>query len=217
MNALAPSLIAADADAAAAAAAVNLNGAAASGGGAVATTTLENLRDAANLLPHEVGFNLGTSLSNISMQKAMSPFVAAADQPENVVLTNLMRSYGDSITPMYLWVEMNGKVEVLYGLRPCHAVAGNGARLLALVLVGERTMMAGKTAHPKLHILRGQINAQSHTAGREDVAAPTMADIEAAFNANAGLALTETLQADANGFTPPRVAAWKKCCRSILS
>jgi hypothetical protein len=122
-----------------AAAAMNLNGAAAGGGDAIATTTLESLRDAANLLPHEVGFTLGTSLSSISMQEAMSPFVTAAEQPDNVALTNLMRSYGDSLTPMYFLVVVNSKVEVLYGLRPCHAVAGNGARLLALM--GERTMM----------------------------------------------------------------------------
>jgi hypothetical protein len=44
---------------------------------------------------------------------------------------------------------------------------------------------------------------------REDVATPTMADIEAAFNANAGLVLVDALQADANGVAPPRVAAWK--------
>jgi hypothetical protein len=203
MNALAPFLNAAAADAAAAAA----NGAAAGGGGAIAITTLENLRDAANLLPHEVGFTLGTSLSNISMEEAMSPFVTFANQPDNVDLTNLMRSYGDSLTPMYFLVVVNGKVEVLYGLRPCHAVAGNGARLLALM--GERTMMAGMTAHPKLHTLRGQINAQSHAVEREDVAAPTMADIHAAFNANAELVLVDALQADANGIAPPRVAASK--------
>jgi hypothetical protein len=101
MNAHAPLLNAAAN--AAAPAAVHLNGAAAGGGGAIATTTLKNLRDAANLLPHEVGFTLGTSLSNISMQEAISPFVAAAEQPDNVDLTNLMRSYGDSLTPMYFW------------------------------------------------------------------------------------------------------------------
>jgi hypothetical protein len=96
----------------AAAAAVNLNGAAARGGGVIATTTLENLRDAVNLLPHEVVFTLGTSLSNISMQEAVSLFVAAAEQPDNVDLANLMRSYGDSLTPMYFLVVVNGKVEV---------------------------------------------------------------------------------------------------------
>jgi hypothetical protein len=63
------------------------------------------------------------------------------------------------------------------------------------------------TAHPKLHTLRGLINAHSHAVEREDVATPTMTDIEAAFNANAGLVLVESLQADANGVAPPRVAA----------
>jgi hypothetical protein len=104
-------------------------------------------------------------------------------------------------------VVLAGKVDVLYGLRPCHAVAGNGARYLALM--GERTMMAGMTAHPKLHFLRGQINAHCQTVGRGNEAAPTMADIEAAFNANAGLVLKDALQADANGVAPARVATWK--------
>jgi hypothetical protein len=93
--------------------------------------TLENLRDAANLLPNEVGFTLGASLSNISMHEAPSLFVATVEQPDNVNLSNLMRSYGDdSLTPMYFLVVVAGKMEVLYGLRPCHAVAGNGAALV---------------------------------------------------------------------------------------
>jgi hypothetical protein len=36
-----------------------------------------------------------------------------------------------------------------------------------------------------------------------------MADIEAAFNASAGLVFVDALQADANGVVPARVAAWK--------
>jgi hypothetical protein len=208
MNAPAPLLDAA----AAAAAAGNPGGGAAGGpavggGGAVVTMTWENLSSAANLLPHEVGFTLSTSLANVSMQEALSPFVAAAGQPDNADLTTLMRSYADSLTPMYFLVVVSGKVEVLYGLRPCHAVAGNGARYLALM--GERTMVAGMTAHPKLHSLRGQLNGQSQAIGREEVAAPTMENIEGAFNANAGLALVDALQADANGVPPAQLAAWK--------
>jgi hypothetical protein len=169
--------------------------------------TLENLRDAANLLPHEIGFTLGTSLSNVSIQEALSLFVVAAEQPENLDLATLMRSYADSLTPRYFLVVVAGKVEVLYGLRPCHEIAGNGTRYLALM--GERMMVAGMMSHPKIYPLRGQLNAKSQAVGRHDVAAPTRADIEAAFDANADLELVDALQADANGVAAPRVAAWR--------
>jgi predicted transcriptional regulator len=105
--------------AAAAAAAGNPEGAAGGGAVAMVTMTLENLTAAANLLPHEVGFTLATSLS-VSVQEAMSLFVVAAEQPENVDLSTLMRSYADSLTPLYFLVVVAGKVEVLYGLRSCH-------------------------------------------------------------------------------------------------
>ena len=43
--------------------------------------TLENLRDAANLLPYEVGFTLCAASSATLMQEALSPWVVAASQP----------------------------------------------------------------------------------------------------------------------------------------
>jgi hypothetical protein len=49
--------------------------------------TWENLRDAANLLPQHGRFALGTSLANVSMQVALSPFLAAAGQPDNADVT----------------------------------------------------------------------------------------------------------------------------------
>ena len=116
------------------------NGGGGNGGGATgvagaagAPITWENLKNQANLAPHEVGYALALKHADVPWTDVLAPFREVAALEANYNAQNLVRQYGNSIALRYFLVVVSNEVEVLYGLRPCHAVAGSGQRYLALL------------------------------------------------------------------------------------
>ena len=145
--------------------------------------TWENLKDEAQLAPHEVGYVLATNHAAATWTEMLAPFVTAAALPDPVNSTNLMHQYADQLEELYALVVVQDRVQVLYGLRPCHEVAGQGGRYFALI--GERGNPAGTPVPPKLYTLAGAIGVQEVAFRRALAAAPSEADIVTAFGANA--------------------------------
>ena len=169
--------------------------------------TWENLRDEAQLAPHEVGYVLAANHAAATWTEVLAPFVTAAALPDPVNSTNLMHQYADQLEALYALVVVQDRVQVLYGLRPCHEVAGQGGRYFALI--GERGNLAGTPVPPKLYTLAGAIGVQEVAFRRALVAAPSEADIVTAFGANANLELVAPLVQGQAAQPPDEVSTLK--------
>jgi len=161
---------------------------------------------AADFKPYEVGFALNRAYLHVTWLEAMAPFLEAAARADGVNLNNLVAEYSLTPATRYFLVVFGGRVEVMYGLRGCTQLAGNGGRYLTLV--GERTMVAGHEAQPKLYKLDGALGVQFAGFERQDAEPPELAAIAAAFAADPALTLVDPLPPNPDD-PPETVTAWK--------
>ena len=170
--------------------------------------TWENILATLSLQPHEVAYALAKDASLVPWIDALGPLrKATAAGQAGTDLTHIVRSYLDSLDPVFLLIVVDNTVKVLYGLKPCHATTGNGQRFLGLI--GDREIRAGQEVHPKLHTLGGNLNKQADHFALTTIAAPTLADITSSFLADATLALVPALGPDpVTNNAAPTVFTW---------
>jgi hypothetical protein len=138
----------------------NLVGGGAAAAAAGATDSWETLVAEAKLLDGGVAKAWATTYATTPLTDVLAP-LAFGTAPDAMALpaAHRMRMIADSLTSVTLLVAVGDHFQVIYGLRPCHHVPGGGTRLLALM--GERTVRAAFTGHPKLVKVRGNIVAQT--------------------------------------------------------
>ena len=174
----------------------------------IVPTTWEHIVAMLKLESHEIAYALAMDVASVPWTDAFGPLrkitaagIAGTD------LAHIVRSYVDSLDPIFLLVVVDNAVKVLYGLKPCHATSGNGQRFLGLI--GEREIRAGQEVHPKLHTLGGNLNKQVDHFAAVDIAAPTMADIETTFQGDATLTMVTALTADpVTHVAAPTISSW---------
>ena len=156
----------------------------------VAWKNLFNLND---LPDYKVAKGLLVKYEGAAWEDVMAPFDRAYPDAPEMVAKELALAPAAKCA---LVVNQDGTVQLVYGFRFCHAVAGQGQRVLALG--GERLRMTGAERPPDLLTLAGNLAGQWPHFGTGAARAPTMADAIAALDANADLRLVDPLAADAN-------------------
>jgi hypothetical protein len=159
-------------------------------------TTWENLKNAADFRPHEVGPALWDSHKDATDAQVVAPLLAMAELPADVDMALQLRRIVDDPADKYYATVIEGNVEVLHQMRYCHATAGNGQRVL--VLKGENTMVVGMIVPPQLQSLRGNLNQQPFSIGVQGVAAATMDAIAAAYAGDPTLELVPAITLSRN-------------------
>jgi len=145
------------------------------------------------------------SLPDLSFAKALA--VKYADTPWEDVVAPFVAPYPDDPAALknsichapaakyILAVNAAGSVQLVYGLRFCHDIAGSGQRVLGLA--GERSVIAGVERPPDLVTLAGNLPGQNAHFGTNDpIRAATVEDIVAALDADPAKLLMDPLAAD---------------------
>ena len=157
------------------------------------TITWENLLDIDNLPEHSIARGLAAKYNDCSWDDVMAPF----DMEYHADPDHVKRTIAHAPAAKYVLAVNNaGSVQLIYGIRFCHVVQGQGERLLALG--GERLRIAGTERPPDLLTLAGNIAGQTTHFGIATVRAPTVETIIGALDADSDLRLVNPLAADPN-------------------
>ena len=155
--------------------------------------TWENLFGLDTLAPHSVAKGFLAEYNDATWEEVMAPFDMTYHTDGKIVKRALATA---PVAKCVLAVNDAGRVQLVYGLRLCHAVQGQGERILGLG--GERTLIAGVERQPDLLTLAGNLDGQHAHFGSVAVRAPPMNAAIAALDADGNKLLVDPLAADQN-------------------
>lgn len=155
--------------------------------------TWDALVAAAGLEAHTAGYALSLTEAARTWVDVVRDLTRVADRADTVVVATLISEYAASLHTTYFLTVVNGRMEVIHGLRPCFHVPGGGIRVLGLMKDRIRRG-TGLEIPPKLYSLTGQPGAQG-TEGfhRVTAMAPELLAVQATFAANAALHVVPAL------------------------
>jgi len=154
----------------------------------------ENLVQAGlnELLDHSIAKGLAVKYKDAPWEEAVAPSNMDYTDPARV-----MREIAQASTAKcFLAVNAARQVQLIYGMRFCHAIDGQGKRVL--VLGGERLLIAGIERPPDSLTLAGNVTNQAAHFGEVTTRPPTIADALAVFAGDANLNLVDLLAAEGN-------------------
>ncbi len=156
------------------------------------TTPWEDLLKFDDMPDTSVAKALADKYRNVPWQEVVAPFAMTYPNDEG---TKNMLCHAPA-AKYVLAVTAAGNVQLVYGIRFCHATAGQGQRVLALM--GERSIMAGMERPPSLVSLHGNLGNQNQFFGASTIRAMPFGDMVTAIGADPNLALFDPLAADPN-------------------